>query len=279
MRVNVQLIEAATGAHLWAERFDKPLADLFDMQDEIVARLASELNTELYSAEARRSEPAGSSSGLLDLQFLGTAWLRRGPTSENLSKARNYFERALAIDPVNVVVLVEMAWVDLLTAVHLLPDDRAARLAASEAASAKALSLVPDYPWAHFSLGSVLGNTGRVEQGITECDRALAIDRNIATAHATIGFFKASIGRPEETEAHVNEALRLSPRDAAAFYWLLIVGIAEIFRDRHGEAAAWLRRSIEANRNNPMSYFLLAAVLAILGGSPRRDPRSRPGSR
>jgi tetratricopeptide (TPR) repeat protein len=163
------------------------------------------------------------------------------------------------------MVLVEIAFVDFLVAIYFLPDDRAARLAAAEAASVKAISVAPEYPYAHLCLGSVFGATGRVEQGIAECERALAINRNVALAHATIGMFKVSVGRAEETEAHVQEALRLSPRDPTAFYWLMFVGVAKFRLGRSEEALRWLRRSIEANRNNPLTHVILAAVLALLG--------------
>jgi TolB-like protein/class 3 adenylate cyclase len=209
MRVNVQLVDAESGAHLWAERFDKPVADFFDMQDEIVARLANQLNTELILAEARRSQRQPRPD-LLDLLLQGTAWVHKGPTAENLSQARSYFERALALDPGSVTALVSTAFVDFLVATYCFPDDRAARLAAAEAASIKALSLDPDHALAHLCLGSILGVTNRAEQGIAECERALAIDRNLASAHATIGIFKVLVGRAEETEACVLEALRHS---------------------------------------------------------------------
>ncbi len=93
MRVNVQLIDAETGNHLWAERFDKPLADLFDMQDEIVARLARQLDAELVAAEARRAERA-SDPNAMDLYFQGTACWHKGQSPEILTQARGYFERA-----------------------------------------------------------------------------------------------------------------------------------------------------------------------------------------
>ena len=93
MRVNVQLIDAETGNHLWAERFDKPLADLFDMQDEIVARLAGALNTELVAAEARRAEQAANPDSM-DLYFQAMAWLNKGATADNLAQARSFFDRA-----------------------------------------------------------------------------------------------------------------------------------------------------------------------------------------
>src|SRR5208337_1100273 len=189
----------------------------------------------------------------------------KGPRSENLSHARALFEHALALDPCNVAALAHAAFVDFIAATYFLPDDRAARLAAAEAASIKALSLAPDSALAHLSLGMVLGVTNRVEEGIAECERALAISPNLALAHAVIGMYKAYAGRAEETEAHVQEALRLSPRDPSAFYWLMFVGVAKTYLGRHEEAIVWLRRSIEANRNNPMSHFVLAAALALLG--------------
>jgi TolB-like protein len=264
LRVNVQLIDAANGSHLWAERFDKPAADFFDMQDEIVARLANQLSTEIAFAEARRSERSANPDAL-DLFFQGLAWLNRGPTSENLSQARGFFERARAVDPGNVDALVCIAAVDFLTATYLLSDDKAARLAASEAGLIKALSIAPDHAFGHLCLGTVLGWTKRAEQGIAECERALAIDRNLAFAHALIGMRKAYLGRPEDTEAHVREALRLSPRDTTAHYWLMFVGVAKIYLGRHEEAVDWLGRSIQANRNNPLSHVFLAAALAIQG--------------
>jgi tetratricopeptide (TPR) repeat protein len=264
MRVNVQLVDAKSGAHLWAERFDKPVADFFDMQDEIAARLANQLNTELVLAEARRSQRQPHPD-LLDLFLQGVAWLHKGPTFENLSQARSYLERALAIDPGSATVLVQIAFVDFLVATYFFPDDRAARLEAAEAASVKAISLAPEYPYAHLCLGSVFGATGRVEQGIAECERALAINRNVAVAHATVGVLKVYIGRAEETEADVREALRLSPRDPTAFYWLMFVGVAKFRLGRYEEALNWLQRSIEANRNNPLTHILHAATLALLG--------------
>ena len=95
MRVNVQLIDAETGDHLWAERFDKPLADLFDMQDEIVARLAGALNAELVAAEARRAEQATNPDSM-DLYFQGLASYNKGLTPDNMAQTRGFLDRALS---------------------------------------------------------------------------------------------------------------------------------------------------------------------------------------
>jgi len=260
LRVNVQLVDAETGNHLWAERFDKPVADLFDMQDEIVSRLANTLSAQLINAEARRAETT-MHPDTMDLYFLGRASVNKG----NLGQARGFFERALALDPGNVEALVGTAVVDWLIGGSFLTDDRTARFAAAEAASTKALSVAPDFAVAHLALGVVHIATNRAAEGIAECEQALELDRNLADAHAGIGWAKFLLGRGAETEAHVHEALRLSPRDTGAFRWIMLVGIAKAQVDAYEEAVVWLRRSIDANRNMPYTHFNLAAALALLG--------------
>jgi TolB-like protein len=111
LRVSVQLIDAATGNHLWAERFDKPVADLFDMQDEIVSRLANMLSIQLAAFEARRAERLLHPDAT-DLFFRGLACIYKGPTNEYLAQARGFFERALALDPDHIQALVGTAVVD-----------------------------------------------------------------------------------------------------------------------------------------------------------------------
>jgi TolB-like protein/class 3 adenylate cyclase/Tfp pilus assembly protein PilF len=264
MRVNVQLIDAETGNHLWAERFDKPLADLFDMQDEIVARLASALNTELVAAEARRAEQTPNPDSM-DLYFQGLAWLNKGTTPDHVAQARSFFDRALTADPDNVEALIGSARADAVASALLFVTDPAAALFAAEAKLTKALSSVPDHARAHMVLGVVEIFTKRAAQGIAECEHALALDRNLANAHAQIGFGKILIGRAEETEAHVAEALRVSPRDTTAYIWMTNVGVAKNHLGSHEQAVAWCRRAIEANRNYPLPHFVLGVALAHLG--------------
>ena len=107
--------------------------------------------------------------------------------------------------------------------------------------------------------------TKRAAEGIAECEHALALDRNLAGAHSVIAFGKIFIGRAEETEAHVDEALRLSPRDTMAYAWMHVAGHAKGHLGSWEQAVAWCRRAIEANRNYQYPYFRLAAALAQLG--------------
>ena len=264
LRVNVQLIDAETGNHLWAERFDKPVADLFDMQDEIVSRLANALGTQLVAAEARRSERALHVDAM-DLFFQGVASLYKGITPAHMLQAQTFFERALALDPENADVLVGSLAVDLARGLHFFTDDGAPLIEAAGAKLNRVLSMAPEHAPAHMFMGLLLSATKRATQGIAECERALALDRNLANAHAFIGWAKHLLGRGIETERHVNEALRLSPRDIMAYSWMSYVGSAKMQLEAYDEAVAWFRRSNEANPNYPATLFGLAAALAKAG--------------
>ena len=264
LRVHVQLIDAETGNHLWAERFDKPIADLFDMQDEIVSRLANTLDAQLDAAEARRAERSQHPDAT-DLYFQGRACVNKGINPEYMAQACGFFDRALALDPGNIEAMVSLAEANITIGVSFLTDDRTVHLATAEKGLIKVLNMVPQHARAHMLLGTVQGRTNRAAQGIAECERALALDRNLANAHAVIGLIKCYIDRGEETEAHINEALRLSPRDIFIFRWFLFGALAKLQLGADTEAVSWLRRSIEANRSYPLAHFLLAAALALLG--------------
>jgi TolB-like protein/class 3 adenylate cyclase len=276
LRVNVQLIDVETGNHLWAERFEKPITDLFDMQDEIVSRLANTLDAQLIEAEARRAERSLRPDAT-DLIFQGRARFNKGMSAEHMAKARAFFERALVLDPGNIEALVGTADVDATSAVTLMVYDKDPRLVTAETTLIKVLSMSPQHARAHMFLGFVQTVTNRAAQGILECERALALDQNLAEAHSIIGLAKLCGGRGAETEAHIQEALRLSPRDTGACRWTHILGVTKLFLGADAEAVVWLRRSLEANRNYPIVHFQLAAALALLGSLEEARAAVRAG--
>jgi TolB-like protein len=264
MRVNVQLIDAETGNHLWADRFDKPVTDLFQMQDEIVARLANQLGTELVSAEARRGRQAANPDSM-DLYFQGMEWFNNGINLENMNHARDFFERALALDPGNIDAMLGVGRADFEVGAAFLSDDRPARLASAEATIAKVLSRRPNDALAHDIMGTILIQTMRADQGIAELERALTLDPNLAAAHGDMGFAKLFTGRDEEIEAHEKEALRLSPHDGRAWLWLHALGVGKMNLGADEEAIVLFRRSMQTNPTFPLEHFFLAAMLASRG--------------
>jgi tetratricopeptide (TPR) repeat protein len=140
-----------------------------------------------------------------------------------------------------------------------------AAFAAAEAKLTRALSSVPDHAFGHGVLGFVEILTKRAAEGIAECEHALSLDRNLAGANFGIGLAKGFVGRAEETEAHIAEALRLSPRDTIAYLWMTTAGSAKLHLGSCEQAIMWFRRAIEANRNNPAAYLNMAAALSLLG--------------
>ena len=264
LRVNVQLIDAETSKHLWAERFDKPVADLFDMQDEIVSRLANALDAQLVTAEARRAERSLNPDSM-DLCFQGRAWLNKGLTPEWTTQAQTFFQRSVMLDPENIEAMLGLAMVNASVGAADMADDRLARFASAETMLTNVLSLAPNTPLAYHYLGLVLMLTKRAAQGIAACEQAIALDRNLAGSHSLIGYAKYLLGRGGETEQHVNEAFRLSPRDTRINIWMLWAGLGKAQLNAGTEAVAWMRRAIEANRNFSVVHFHLAAELALLG--------------
>jgi TolB-like protein/Flp pilus assembly protein TadD len=263
MRVNVQLIDAITGNHLWAERFDKTMADPFDMQDEIVSQVANQLRPELIAAEARRAESEENPDSM-DLYFQGVQWFNKGGP-DNIERARELFERAVALDPTNVDALVGAARADVIVGAIYTTDHRAERLAAAEALLIKGVSIAPRNYWAHLWLGFIQIQTNRASRAIGELQQALALNRNLGAAHAWTGQAKITMGRAEEAEAHVSEAFRLSPNDAVGFMWTHMRGLAKLHLGADEEAVAFFRRSVDASRNYPLNHFYMAAALALLG--------------
>ncbi|MDI2078007.1 adenylate cyclase, partial [Bradyrhizobium sp. Mp27] len=276
LRMNVQLIDAQSGQHLWAERFEKPVGDLFDMQDEIVSRLAGTLGAQLIEAEARRAERTLHPDAM-DLCFQGRAWLMKGISLECVTQARGFFERSLEFDPGNVEAMIGLANVDTVVGGSFTTDDGPARLAAAEAMVNKVLSIRPNSASAHMARGWVQTFTNRAAQGIREFEFALALAPNLVHAHAALGFAKSYIGRAAETEGHILEALRLSPRDVFAYQWACFAGVAKLLLGSDVEGVSWLRRSTEANRNFHLAHISLAAALALTGALDEARTAARTG--
>jgi TolB-like protein/Tfp pilus assembly protein PilF len=276
LRLNVQLTDTQTRAQVWAERFDKSAADLLVMQDEIVSRLANTLNAELIKAEARRAERALRPDAM-DLYFQGKAFLNKGVTPTFLARAKEFFERAVALDPDNIEAAVAAAQVDVSMGSSFMTDDGSVHFKAAENALNCALLRAPNHPRVHMLLGAVHIRTCRAASGIAECHQALRLDRNLADAHGFIGLGKYVLERGEEVEGHIQDALRVSPHDTRSFLWFMFVGMAKLMAKTDIVAIGWLRRSIEANPNHALSHFHIAGALAMMGDLKQARSRAEAG--
>jgi TolB-like protein/Flp pilus assembly protein TadD len=278
IRINAQLVDTGTGAHLWAERFDKPRADLFDMQDEITARLARIVGVELVSAEARRVERERPHSiDAIDLTMRGRAiW---APSVAGAREAQKLYEAALQHDDRNVEALIGLASTHLTEVISFLSDKPAEHIGVAEAAISKALMLAPEHARAHFQRGMLLRASRVPEQALREFELALRLDPNLVDAHAQIGLMKVFLGRAAETEAAVAEAMRLSPRDPSLAAWYVSIGAADLYLDRLDQAVDRLRKSIEISPSTEVTYFFLAGALALAGRDNEAAQASAAGLR
>ena len=250
IRVNAQLIDTETGAHLWAERFDKPRADIFDMQDEITTRLARIVGIELVAAEGRRAErERPNNMDAVDLAMRGWAILNQPLSIRRDRAACDLFDAALRLDHRNVEALVGLAFFhgnDLRTFASTNRDEQ---LRIAQTAITQALALAPGNALAHFVRANILHVSGETERSLRELEFAITLDRNLAWAHADAGFIKVLLGRAEEAEADLTNAIRLSPRDPGLDRWHALLGIADLFLGRLGSAVDRLRKSVEINPN------------------------------
>ena len=280
IRVNAQLIDAETGAHLWAERFDKPRADLFDMQDEITTRLARTLGIELVAAESRRAERERlNNMDAVDLSMRGWAIMNQPFSIDHGQQACSLFEAALRLDDRNVDALIGLAFSHISEVRAFASVDQDEQIRAAEAATAKALRMAPNNALAHYVRASVLHVLRASERALRECELAIGLDRNLAAAHAEAGFMKVLLGRGEETEALVAEAMRLSPRDPLLSRWHFYIGMADLYLGRVDQAADPLRKSVELNSSFSIAHFLLAATLALMGRDAEAAEASAAGLR
>ena len=184
VRVNAQLVDAESGGHLWAERFDKPLSNLFSMQDDIVASLASQLGAELITNEARRAERTPTPNSM-DLYFQGMAWYNKGRNPADVDRARGFFQRALALDPDNLDATVSLAAADVQAASGYYVDDKAERLVSIEASLKRVLSQSPNNARAHYLMGRVFVQTSRLSQAIAEVTKGVGIESELGRCPCT----------------------------------------------------------------------------------------------
>jgi adenylate cyclase len=266
VRANVQLIDAETGAHLFAERFDCDRADLMEVQDEITGRIAGAVGSQLIDAESRRSlkeRPANPDA--IDLTMRGWAVLHRPPSRESLAEARALFEQALALDGGAVDAIIGLAYVyarGINSAFSMSPEDDSAK--GSELVARAAL-LAPERAQVHWVQGLLLRRPKRYEEAAAAFEKAIALDRNFAPAYGSLGDLETILGRPAETIRLNEQAMRLSPRDPQLGNWQFDIGLAHFYLGDDEKAVSWLLRARASNPQLAIVPLLLAAIHGIQG--------------
>jgi adenylate cyclase len=266
VRVNTQLIDAGTGAHLWAEGFERDIADLFALQREITSRIANALNLELVTAEAARPT---DNPDALDYILRGRA-IRAKPNSPKvLTEAINLFERALSLDPQSVEAQSQLANVLVSRVLDQMTTSRAADLARAEELADQALAASPRYALAQATKADIFRAQGRCEEAIPRYETALSLNPNLVFALHGVGGCKLVIGSIQEVSPIEERAIRLSPRDPniANRYWR--IGVVHLLQSRIDEAIVWFEKARRASPARPFDHLHLAAAYGLSGDLDR----------
>ena len=266
VRVNAQLIDGETGAHLWADRFEEDVADLFKLQDQIVARLAISLHYALTSAEAEKGARSNNPD-VVDLTMQG--WnLLRPPSDdrESVKKARGLFEQALQIDPNDANALAGSAQTYVIDSIYgwgeagtdyqakvLGQANRAIALFAGNVRAYLAKSLYLSLPAHQF------------DEALGVADAGLAVNANYVSLYVPRAVAENALGRYEQAKADMERAMRLSPHDTFVPIWREIIGDAEMGLGRFDAAIVQYRKAIDSGFRASRAYAALAAAYARAG--------------
>jgi TolB-like protein/class 3 adenylate cyclase/cytochrome c-type biogenesis protein CcmH/NrfG len=262
IRVNAQLIDAQTDTHLWAERFDGAVEDLFALQDEVTRRIARALNVELAAAEAARPI---EHLDALDCILRGRAIMAKPLSAAGVDEAIGWYERALTIDPASSEAQAHLASTLAGRVTDFVPESSDADLERAEKLARQAVMSSPRNARMHNALATVLRTQRRYTEAISEYEATLAIDRNFVDALAALGRCKTYIGPVDDAISAQQQAIRLSPRDPALFNWYFRIGEAHLIQSRVDQAIEWLEK---ARSGTPGVWYVrtwLAAAYALKG--------------
>jgi TolB-like protein len=264
VRVTAQLNDVATGSHLWAERYDRDLADVFAVQDEITQSIVAAIEPQLYAAEdfrAKRKPPDSLDAWDLVMRALSHYW--RVTRQDNLV-AQALLEKATAIDPSYGQALGLLAASHMFCA-HMGWADVEAAAPIAERAALAAIRADSEDPWAHFALGFVYLYARRFEDSLAESELALRLNPNFAQAQGYLGLTLAYCGRWEEGLEAAQRALRLSPRDPFSAVLHGIAAYAQFLGRRYDEAMRLSREALRLRNDFVGAHRVLTASAGMAG--------------
>jgi TolB-like protein/class 3 adenylate cyclase/Tfp pilus assembly protein PilF len=261
VRMNAQLIDAATGAHLWADQFDADRSDLLRMQDEIVIRLARAIEIQLTAADIARTTRARPDN--LDAQDLAERC--QAGLYARVENAFSLCERALQIDPRNVLALSSLGFKYIGPVINAQSANRQADIRQADELASRALAIDSDSYLAHLVRAYVLMAQNHGEEASVEAERALSLDPSLVYAYSALAEVSNFAGRPDRALEFANTAIRLSPRDPSLSWFYHDKGWAFFMKGQYNQAIEWLGRAAAMAPSQKFTQLLLASALALTG--------------
>ncbi len=262
VRISAQLIDAATGNHVWAERYDRELADIFDLQDEMTAIIVGAIEPELGSAErdrAKRKPPENLDAWDRYQRGLWHLWRF---TRDDYGEAERLFQSAIDLDPGFGPAYAGVAYLFTLRVIFGWTDTPDQTLGRALRAGQLAVSTDDKDPFAHFALGRVQTLQGEFETAIAELEKAIDLNPNLALAYYGLGFALSWSGRAREALPHIHKAIRQSPHDPLLWRFENMAGVAHVQLGEYVEAVEWLRKA--ARHPNAAFWPNLHLVVAFV---------------
>ena len=265
VRITVQLIDAETGHHVWAERYDRKLDDFFELQDEIAQAIAGKVEPEFAIAEQRRAYRKAPTD------LASWEWYHRGVsaldemTEDSNHRAQECFQRAIELDPTHSAANAAIAYCHYRYALDGYSESPNDDYSRTVEFGKRAVALDDSDAYAHFVLGVGYAYTGRHDLSIAEARRAIELNPNHATAHVGLGNRLNYTGKPEEGILHIELGMRLNPDDPRIHLMRRFLAEAHLNNRDYEKAVEWARKSIERNPDYALAHATLAASLGHLG--------------
>jgi len=269
VRINAQLIDATKGYHLWAERYDRNLEDIFALQDEVTQKIVTALEVKLTEGEQRqRGQPLTNNLEAYDYYLRGLDLYDRS-TREATLLAQQLFARAVALDPQFATAHAQLGWTHFAQwTMGWSQDPHTLDLALASAQQALGVNAL--LPIGHRLLGIVYLWKKQYDLAIAEVERALALDQNGSDTYCALGEILNFSGRPEETPGLVEKAMRLNPHYPTWYLWCL--GHAYYLLRRYGEAISTFKRALARNPDFVPAHGFLAIIYGETGSLEEAQP-------
>jgi adenylate cyclase len=265
VRINAQLIDATTGAHIWAKTYDRELKDLFAVQDEIVEAIFSSAGLEWIAAErerAVRKEPDNLDAWEF---FQRASWHYLRHTKDDSVTARSLLQQAIALDPHFAPAFVGLAYGHQEDVIRKWSASPGHSIAEMERAARQAIEADPNYPWAHSASGAAYRITGQWDKAIAAFERAIQLNPSFSNAYFQLAICLAVTGRPDEALAKMDKAIRLSPQNPLMNQYHWAIALAHSAARRYEEAVEWGEKSRRLTSDDPVVYPTLVMSYAHLG--------------
>ena len=265
VRITAQLIDASIGHHVWADRYDRDLEDIFAVQDEITQSIVTSVSPEFLSAEMQRAQRKDVRDlDAWDYVMRASSYHSRY-TKKDVTEAQLLLRKAIEVDPMSAEAFCLLAFTHLMQVQFGWSESVVQSIQEAAQAAQSAVAIDDRDAWTHTALGMVDLISKRYDNAVRRLETAIGLNPNLANAYGALGKALALTGEYDAAVTQINKAIRLSPRDPFMVYWFGHLGLAAFVDERYEDACEWGLKTIQENPRFPGGHRLLAARYGQLG--------------